>query len=202
MRTSEQTIPPLLVRRACGLLVVCLVGYLAGASGVAAQQPFGVPTSDRIVVAELTLPDSNQATVDVREGTLLTVKNQDLGYTIGLSPVIDESTGHVEFLVVDVLETETGSHVEFLSQIGLEVGTFGSVATYMGDLDIQVEDVKVGKFPRQPVVEPRRLGPRELEQQFGVTAGGVCCVTCGPWTICGSSVSLGCGSCDSGGNAI
>jgi hypothetical protein len=164
----------------------------------ASAQPFGVPISDRVVRAELTLPDSQKATVEIREGTLLTVKNRELGYAFGLSPAI-EADGHVELLVVEIYELERENEVTFMNQLALEIGTSNTLLTHIGDFEVLISGMYVGSFPQQPVVEPKRFRPRELEKQFGATSGGTCCVTCGPWTICGSSVRLSCGSCDSGG---
>jgi len=188
-----------------GLRPVICVGLVAVFLAWAAEtkgQAFGVPTSDRVVRAEIQLPDGKMATVDIREGTLVTLKNRDLGFMVGLSPSVDEVDGHVELLVVDIDEVDQRSDVQFLAQQGLALGEVETIQTFLGELDVRLLDVFVGTFPRQPVTDPGRFRPKELEKQFGVTSGGTCCVTCGPWTICGSSVRLSCGSCDSGGFAL
>jgi hypothetical protein len=177
------------------------MGLLVGSflwTAHASAQGFGVPISDRVVRAEITLPDGTATTVEIREGALLTVKNREMGYMIGLSPAIDEVDGHVELLVVDIEEVGRESNIEFLNQVSLVPGVPETLSTFLGEFDLKVSEVFLGSFPRQPLADPRRLRPKDLQQRFGATSGGICCVSCGSWTICGSSVRLGCGSCDGG----
>src|SRR4051812_21825491 len=65
------------------------VGIFVALSVAYAQ--FAVPTSDRVISGILTLPDKSLAQFQVREGSMLIVRDDEQGFWYGLVPHIENA---------------------------------------------------------------------------------------------------------------
>jgi len=183
------------------LFLVCSVVAAMPLAG----QGFGVPKSNKLIEAELYLPGGEKVQLSAREGTMVTIRydaeGDDQDFFYGLSPALmDESGDAVGWLVLEIQEEHGRQRLlqrgEPLMQ--QEILTPGTIPTPIGDLDVLIQGISEGHFKHAAPSDPLAFRPAELQRLFGRSGGGTCCVSCGSWTICGDSVRLGCGSCDSG----
>lgn len=169
-------------------------------------QAFSVPRSDQVLVLELTTPEGERAKVEVRDGSLLTVRyDDDSSYLYGFSMAADAKLTSATISPLDIRDLwDGGQEVRQLAKtIGdVPVGSSFEIPTPRGTFEFKLLSIVEGLFPNtRPLREPvaSGLSPTQLKKVYGKSAGGTCCVSCGPLTICATRVTLDCGSCDSGG---
>ncbi|MDX1996796.1 MAG: hypothetical protein SF066_03675 [Thermoanaerobaculia bacterium] len=185
----------------------------------------GIPRSDRVLQVELTLKRTGSrpalvAQVETREGTLVTVQDQSVqpAKMVGLqvafpgpdsfTPLIlnIQNENHYE------VDEDSGFVIEESSLQGSrkqgDVQLFADSSVFTIGSRIKLDSVELldtigtsgsfeGNFPYHPVVDPRESRPADLRRLFGRAGGGICCVACGSITICATSVTMSCGSCES-----
>lgn len=169
-----------------------------------AKAPFGVPVSDRVVTLQISHPGmSEPAQVQVRDGSMLTISNRDEGYSFGIAAAIRKDEADmttVKLLALELIEKEgQRTHIEQFANVELtpDSPAWISKEGMTTGFEVTLGEIGQGRFLAEPLLESSRFSPSELRKIYGTT-GGTCCVTCGPFTICGDSVSLSCGSCDGG----
>lgn len=185
---------------------LALLASLVAAPKSYSEEVFAVPVSDQIIRGEIVLPGGKTIKFGAREGTMVTIRDRDNGYFIGLVPKVeDDSRGEVKFRFFTIKEwVEKDKIFQGAYQI-LEATTVGepgsrlSIATEHGEFKLNFGEIVPGEFPGIKLLDPRTAKPLELERIYGVTGGGLCCLGCGGVTVCGSEVSGECGSCSGGG---
>lgn len=193
------------VMKKISLLV--LAGLLYGSSLAVYAQAFAVPRSDEVVQVEIILPGGGQAKVEVRDGTMLTIRDEELGSMYGFAMTVDPGAARATMTTVEISDLSGGGQA--VKQVGgasenLVEGYPLEVSTPFGVFGFRLAGIVEGQFPNlRPLKNPLKSGrtPSQLQKLFGKSGGGTCCVTCGVLTICGTRVTLDCGSCDSGGGS-
>lgn len=167
-----------------------------------ANPPFTVPISDKVVSLEISLPGAEDpAFVKARDGSMLTISNREDGYAFSLVPAIVGSADGsplVRLLALEIHQDGQATDVRQFAEEDLTLSTSAWISkSGAGDFEVTLLDTGTGQFPAEPLLDSSRFSPSELRKIYGTT-GGTCCVSCGPFTVCGDSVTLSCGSCDGG----
>lgn len=188
-----------LLHRRCGMSTLLTVFALI--SGAAhATEPFAVPSTDKLLEFDISLPDGHVAKVWAREGSMITVQGSLGGVALhhGFVPVRDKQS-------VRILPLNLGDDLKSAEQCGEPFSVDGAKGDVCGleNLAITFKGSTTVRFQRKALPDPLAdLTPTELDQLYGKAGGGTCCVTCDGYTVCGSRVKLSCGSCDGGGGAF
>ena len=192
------------VKRIAYLPAVCLAlsASIVAAPSSYSQEVFAVPVSDQIIRGEVVLPGGKTIRFGAREGTMVTIRDREKGYFIGFVPKIeDDSSNEVKFRFFTIKEwIEDGKIAQGAYQIleATKVAKPGSQIT-TNELTLKFSEIVPGEFPGIKLLDPRTAKPLVLEQLYGVTSAGLCCLGCGGVTVCGSEVAGECGSCSGGG---
>lgn len=162
---------------------------------------FAVPISDKVIRGRIELSEGQVAHFSVREGSMLTVRNEESGYWYGFVPEMAQGGRQVKFTPFEITPQNIGS--ERIDQlIGLEFESlFGEVSEFTPAREsfaFVVEGIGRLKLNKIDQTSPRSAQPRDLQKIFGASGGGLCCVSCGVITVCGGSVTMSCGSCSGG----
>ena len=89
------------------VLFVAMVLFAALVSSLSGQT-FAVPRSDEVAHLELTLPTGAMGKAVVRDGTMLTVQDDDLGYMYGFVVAIDPRSNQVKVVSVEITDLAHG----------------------------------------------------------------------------------------------
>jgi hypothetical protein len=177
-------------------------------SAVLQGQAFSVPRSDEVIQVEIVLPGGAQAKAEVRDGSLLTIRNDaGGGYLYGFAMAVDAKSKRAAVTSVEIFDLPGGG--QRVSQFGgpedLMSGSPLEVETSRGIFQFRLINIVTGKFPSiRPLKSPLKSGvsPSQLQAIYGKSGGGTCCVSCASITICANQVDMTCGSCDSGGRSF
>ena len=186
-----------------GILCLARMGYAQG-------DAFTTPLSDRVIKFSITLPmppisekpESKKIDVTVRDGTIITIRDERNNYAYGFVPYLDKNN-QVFMMAFEIGDAPGGG--DSLKQLA-EPYTLSQVVqtripTRQGNFLLNMESIDKWSFPTIRPLDPKKPRPRpsELEKIYGKSGGGSCCVSCGPLTVCATSVDMFCGSCDSAG---
>jgi hypothetical protein len=174
-----------------GILMVVSIAY--------AQ--FSVPTSNSVLSGVLLSSNEVLVHFKIREGAMLTLRDEEQGFWYGLIPQIDPKTKGVRFRGVE-LTPRLGEYPdvrEVLRYLDTPIGKQVPVPSPMGDysISIQIEGVEEGDFPTiPPLKNPHGMNPQSLQKIYGASGGGLCSLTCGSMTVTSTSVRMPCGVCE------
>jgi len=172
------------------------VGIFVALSVAYAQ--FAVPTSDRVISGILTLPDKSLAQFQVREGSMLIVRDDEQGFWYGLVPHI-ENAKVVRFNGYKLISNPEASPTVQGTFRRLEVAIREQKALppEAPPLAIKVLAFETAYFPTIPAMkDPSKLDPQSLQELYGASGNGFCSVTCGSTTVTSTSVRMRCGVCE------
>lgn len=115
------------------ILLACLL-LSVYADGLQAEA-YSIPTSTRLIQGKVTLPDRD-IKFAVLEGQMLTLRNPDEGYYLGLTPtIVDEAHYEVSFAVYEI--TERGPDLHMLQRIeSVEVAKTGLIGAIGAEIEI------------------------------------------------------------------
>jgi len=175
-----------------------LVGILAALSIAYAQ--FAVPTSDTIISGVLTLPDKSLARFQVREGSMLIVREGDdeEGLWYGLIPHV-ENTKKARFSGYKLIpHSDAAPDVRpALRKLEVTIGEQTDLPLDGLPLSVKLEGFGNGVFPTIPAIrDPSKIDPQTLQAFYGASGNGFCSVTCGSTTVTSTSVQMECGACE------
>ncbi len=174
-------------------LCVCADGLQAEA--------YSIPTSTRLIQGKVALPDRD-IKFAVLEGQMLTLRNPDEGYYLGLTPtIVDEDNYEVSFAVFEI--TERGPDLHMLQRIeSVEVAKTGLIGAIAAEIEItkikesRLTETELAAMQAEMAVPwTHDDGGATRDDGGGNVHSGQCCVTCGTTTSCGCAVSDSCGSC-------
>jgi hypothetical protein len=163
---------------------------------------FSVPISDEVIAGDLWvagMPGSPLAHFEAREGSMVSVRNEDSGTIFGIIPVLDEG-GQVTF---SAFEINGDDAVEILPGKKKEVVPLGEhlapVLIEGTPLLVSVRAVERRNFLVKARTNPLKASrPGQLQKLFGASGGGLCSVSCGPIGVAATGVVMDCARCDSG----
>jgi hypothetical protein len=183
--------------RVAGILLGVLLVGMALLPRVSSAEFFGVPKSDRVVAVEISFPQDNMPhpiNVTVRDGTMLTIINEETGRTDAWAPAIGPD-GSPVFRHFQVFTDARGDHPKQEGKAeripDSESQDFLAGWTYR----LTNKGITLGSFPNLPAPKTGELSPGRLSKIYGKTGGGMCCVSCGGLTVCAASVDMDCGYC-------
>lgn len=155
---------------------------------------FSVPVSKKIIEVEMVLPNGELARVSVREGAMITVRDE-AGNGYGFVPMLSSSRV-AGISLLEIKRQDTQDHVTQLDDPGsIRLGGKSlALETAIGTFDLKL----VGVALREPA-KPKRSAAAAKDKACcdGIVVES-CCVTCGTLTVCGDSVALRCGECGGG----
>jgi hypothetical protein len=157
-----------------------------------------VPTSDKIISGILTLPDKSLAEFQVREGSMLLVRDDDEGLWYGLIPHV-ENTKQARFNSYKLIpHSDAAPDVRpALKRLEITIGEQTGVPLDGLPLSIKIEGFRNGFFPTIPAFkDPSKIDPQKLQAFYGASGNGFCSITCGSTTVTSTSVRMECGTCE------
>lgn len=182
------------------LLLAPLLAFVPVAQA-AEQAAFSVPVSAKVLEATLVLPDGQEGRLQVRDGGMITVRDNVTGEAYHFVPAVSESDAQrVEVMVLRGFKTESGD--EGVEQIGdpqvLSLG--GDSMALAAAFGLRLDGISEQR------IDDSLIGQRhEALQHLAAGADGkppaqesICCVSCGAYTVCSCVVNLNCGSCCTG----
>lgn len=184
-------------------LAVFLFGiFFVRAAQAVDQRPFSVPISPQVLEATLVFPDGSEGTVQVRDGSMVTISDNTTGETHHIVPALSKSeAGNVDVLMLRGFRTKSGaSGVEQIGEpISLSVGDNGDFASPSGLFSIKFDSI-TSQLIEDDSVGLRHDSLKDLlsDEDPLVTQESECCVSCGAYTVCACLVNLNCGTCCSG----
>ena len=182
-----------------------VLGALLGAAGwgaASSPQPnaFSVPVSDKVLEGQVQLPNGSHADVVVRDGGMVTIRDERNGYMLGLAAKVDDpakkTVGVRAFDIHADGEGQAAEEIPGTAMDGARIGRPHAVNAAGHEFEFQIQAIKQGIFP-PGIASSRAQGaaPDTLQRIFGASGGGTCCLTCSGFTVCASRVSMGCGVC-------
>jgi hypothetical protein len=184
---------------------------LFGPAAPSLAEVFGAPVSDEVIEGDLYLKGKAKPFVhfEVREGSMVTVRNTQDGSWYGITPVLSEKRellfagfritdlGNGGQGVVQLVKDVQGDSNEAFSAISM--GSSTPVHIFGSPLAITVQSVRAKKFIVKAGISPLRASsPHQLQKIFGASGGGLCSVTCGELSVTAAIVTMNCGRCESG----
>jgi hypothetical protein len=203
--------------------LLCVLGMLmvlAKASMVSSDEVFSVPISDKVVEGVITLPEglmnlpaeraqdpsAREVHFALREGTMVTVRDDKTGYAVGWVVKLEKVAGQDQ---PTFRPFEIGPYMtpQGLGEKATQTGALATIAlgneqefsTKLGLLLLASREIRDGNFPNMRLINPNGANPQRLQKLYGKSGGGTCCVSCGGITVCGSRVAMDCGECDVNG---
>lgn len=162
---------------------------------------FAIPTSNRILTGRLMSAGQSLASFQIREGTMLTVRDDEQGFWYGLVPRVDEAK-HIIVKGVKLLPQEDSVRVvEVVKRLDAPLGDEIQLPFPTGsyDFSIKIEKLERGFFPTIPPIDnPRDIAaikPEVLQKMYGASGGGLCSLTCDSLTVTSTAVRMSCGVC-------
>jgi hypothetical protein len=159
-------------------------------------QVFGVPNSDKVLMGELVLPNGSSVKFGSRDGTMVTVQDEELGFWYGFQAALERENGQPIVKLWDIINGNEAHQIGTGSP--LNFGSAEEFRTKYGSFLFRVDQAPTGNFPQIRLVDPRQSRPPEFLKLYGTSGGGICCVTCGYTTTCATVVEAECGSCTAG----
>lgn len=177
-------------RRTAFVLIVA--GGLALSSNPQVMaESFSVPVSNRVIVGELSLPNSTTAEFEAREGTMVRVDAVEAGYSYAFIPIIDPRTNQTRFTIFEISDLESGKE----GVVEVASATDGSGLDFGGQrFSLRVHEVERREFAVSAQAKNEGLHARELKKLYGHNEG-LCSVTCRALKVSAGSVRMDCGSC-------
>lgn len=178
------------------------LSWLAASDALAAENhPYSIPVSPKVIEGTILLPDGQTGMIRVRDGAMITVRDDRTGETFKLVPAIStEDPGMVNVLVLRSFKTKSGDEgVEQVGDVqGLSLGADSDFSSIAGPFGLRFE--RVG----DQLIEDATVGLRsdslgQVLAQEKVIQESSCCVSCDGYTVCACSVNLLCGSCCASG---
>jgi len=183
-----------------GLKILSVVLIVFAAISVSYAQ-FAIPVSDTIVTGSLMSAGQDLAHFQVREGTMLTIRNDEQGFWYGLVPKVDEAK-HVWIKGVKLIPQAGAPRVEeILKRMDIPAGDEVQLPFLAGDqsISVKIEETEKGVFPTIPSIKNPRdissINPEHLQKLYGASGGGLCSLTCDSLTITSTAVRMSCGVC-------
>lgn len=188
------------------LAIACLPVQAQTAAAPSTDNPplraevFGVPNSDQVLWGELVLPNGHKVRFGSRDGTMVTIKDTQRGYWFGFQTALEKESKE-PLVKVWQIQGSTARQIGF--ELPLTLGATEELDTESAfGFQFRLDKISLGRFPQVKLVDPRRTKPRELLSLYGSAGGGICCVTCGSTTTCGTVVIAECGSCSAGFSSV
>ena len=180
----------------------CL-GVVAGIFAVIsiAYAQFSVPTSNRVFSGVLLSSGKNLASFEIREGAMLTVRDEGKGLWYGWVPLVDSETGQVKLKGFELTARPDGPPdiAEVVKRLDVRVGEEVALQTSFEEYDfsLAIQGISDKEFPTIPAVKnPKKMDAEILQKVYGASGGGLCSLTCGPLTVTSTSVKMSCGVCE------
>lgn len=187
----------------------------------AQQNAFCIPKSDRVILGELTFPNTSgkdgKVRFAVRDGTWVTVEDTKANYFFAFNGIINDQTGKPNFVPYR-LTRSSGSATKVF-----ELDKSASPSFTSPDLAAPSRDIAIGKavtftsargitlkvtgtsertFAAPYISDLSQYSEQDLDQALGEWGDSVCCVTCQSRTVCASEVDTSCGHCGGGGGGF
>jgi len=178
------------------------LAFILAVASILYAQVFAVPKSDLMVEGRLLLPGGGAADFQVRDGAMLSVRDEEMGFWYGFVPVIKGAINGRPYFLYYVISPQEGTEPA-VRQVGepvyFEAGSECKFPALDRSLDLQVRSVKEGVFRRIRVQKTDGLEARELQRMYGPSGGGLCALSCGSSIFSANAVALDCGSCETDG---
>ncbi|MDY7095876.1 MAG: hypothetical protein SX243_23120 [Acidobacteriota bacterium] len=193
-----RTTPHIIASLAVTLLAVLSVWPVQAAD----QRPFSIPISPQVLEATLVFPDGSEGTVQVRDGSMITISDNATGETHHIVPALSkDEAGKVEVLMLRGFQTKSGaSGVEQIGEpLSLSIGDNGDFPSPSGLFSIKFDSI-TSQLIEDDLVGLRHDSLQDLlsDEDPPVAQESECCVSCGAYTVCACVVNLNCGTCCSG----
>lgn len=179
----------------------------AGAqTGKGHASSFGLPRSGKILKADLDLPDGNQVAVLVRDGGLITLRDEVSGVIRGFAPVLNQPDETVSTLILEIKNIDIAKGLQSVVQLGDEPLHLSMVEKAplpaMGNLSASQSYLSYSRTADADQTDSERYfrttnGRVDLGamQDYAASGADTCCLNHGGYTVCSTAVQSDVGGC-------